>query len=204
MGAATAFLKTGRQAEAEALLEKTLKGQDRSPQIHLMIGQAHLGLNQPELGCAVISELWLTLAPAQPDGHFYLGRGLFQAGTNSRRRSRSGASPPDWILTYFPPVFAVGALLAGQRNFDEARGMARRGPSRCVRTTGPPASNWEGSPTGSTSMKRLCPTCLEATRQQPELKEASYLLANTYRSLGSAEEARKEFLRHSQFAKERA
>ena len=42
---------------------------------------------------------------------------------------------------------------------------------------------------------------LEATKQQPELKEASYLLANTYRLLGRVDDAQKEFLPYTQLQK---
>ena len=48
-------------------------------------------------------------------------------------------------------------------------------------------------------MKRL--SAVEATKQQPELKEASYLLANTYRLLGRVDDAQKEFLRYTQLQK---
>src|SRR5262245_35903308 len=198
VGAATALLKIGRQAEGEALLRKTLEGQDRSPEIHLMMGQAHLGLNQPEQAAQSFQKM-VTLAPSRPDGHFYLGGSYFKQGELSKALA-------EWRLAarldsqYFPAAFAIGALLAGQRNFDEGREWLMR--ALALRPNHG-ATRFE--------LGRLCyrqknyeealPQLLEATKQQPELKEASYLLANTYRSLGKEEEAQKEFLRYERLQK---
>jgi Flp pilus assembly protein TadD len=42
---------------------------------------------------------------------------------------------------------------------------------------------------------------LAATKLLPELSEPRYLLASTYRELGRAEEARREFQRHAELQK---
>ena len=101
---------------------------------------------------------------------------------------------------YFPALFAIGALLAGQRNFDEARQWLTR--ALALRPNHG-ATRFELGRLAYRLNKyeEALPELLEATKQQPELKEASYLLANTYRLLGRAEEAQKEFLRYNQLQK---
>ena len=42
-----------------------------------MIGQAHLGLNQPEQAAQSFQKM-VALAPTRPDAHFYLGGAYFK------------------------------------------------------------------------------------------------------------------------------
>ena len=158
-----------------------------------MIGQAHLGLNQPEKATQSFRKM-VALTPDQPGAHFYLGGAYFKQGQLSKALE-------EWRIAaqldpqYFPSVFAVGALLAGERNFDEAREWLTRA---LVLRPNHGATRFE---LGRLAYRLNKYELLEATKQQPELKEASYLLANTYRLLGRAEEARKEFLRYNQLQK---
>jgi len=141
----------------------------------------------------------VTVAPSRPDGHFYLGGSYFKQGELSRALE-------EWRIAarldpqYFPPVFAIGALLAGQRNFDEGREWLMR--ALALRPNhGPTRFELGRLSYRLNNYEEALPQLLEATKQQPEFKEASYLLANTYRSLGREEEARKEFLRYNQLQK---
>lgn len=141
----------------------------------------------------------VALAPSQPDGHFFLGGAYFKQGQLPQALD-------EWRMAarlnphYFPAVFAIGALLAGQRDFDEAREWLTR--ALALRPNhGATLFELGRLAYRLNQYKEALPQLLAATKREPELKEASYLLANTYQSLGKTEEAQKEFVRYGQLQK---
>jgi Flp pilus assembly protein TadD len=112
VGAATAFLKSGKEVEADALLAKILEGKGGTPEIHFMIDQAHLGLNQFSEAIASFAKM-VDLAPSSAEGRFYLGGAFFKQGQlpKAMEEWRSAARLDS---QYFPSVFAIGVCGPGK------------------------------------------------------------------------------------------
>ena len=79
VGAATAYLKTGRREEGEALLARVLSERGGSAEVHFMVGQAQLSLHEYAAAEQSFRRM-LDLAPGQREGRFYLGGAYLKQG----------------------------------------------------------------------------------------------------------------------------
>ena len=199
VGAATAYLKTGRREKGEALLARALSERGGSAEVHFMVGQAQLAVHEYAAAEQSFRRM-LELAPGQREGRFYLGGAYLKHG-------KEDVALAEWRKTaedepnYFPAVFAVGAVLAGKREYSEARQWLARAaaldPNHAFTRfeLGRIAHHEKKHAEAERELRA-------ATKLAPELREASYLLASTYRQLGKTEAAKREAARGARLYRE--
>jgi tetratricopeptide (TPR) repeat protein len=135
----------------------------------------------------------LDLAPGQLEGRFYLGGAYLKQGKEDAALAEWRKAAED-EPRYFPAVFAVGAVLAGRGEYSEARQWLARA------VTLDPDHAFTRFELGRIAYRERNYAEAEkelraATKLAPELREASYLLASTYRQLGKTQEAQREAAR---------
>src|SRR5688572_10563111 len=79
VGAATAYLKTGRREKGEALLARALSERGGSAEVHFMVGQAQMSLHEYAAAEQSFRRM-LELASGQREGRFYLGGAYLKQG----------------------------------------------------------------------------------------------------------------------------
>lgn len=191
VGAATAFLETGRETEGAALLEKLLGVQPDAPQTHFLVGLAHYNREKYAEAAASLLRM-LELAPDNAEGRFYLGAVYFRQGNHD-------AAIAEWRQAaahrgYFPAQFALGALLSERREYKEAtefllRAEALRPQSAVVHYELARVAYQEGRYTQALQQAS------RAVELDPKLQPASFLRANALRQMGREDEAAAEFQR---------
>ena len=77
IGAATAYVETGRTNEALPLLERVLTVSPETPQAHFLVGLAHYTREKYPEAAASLKRM-LALSPESAEGHFYLGAVYFK------------------------------------------------------------------------------------------------------------------------------
>src|SRR5262249_43428179 len=135
----------------------------------------------------------LELSPNQIEGLFYLGGAYLKQG-NEENAIEQWQKAIQTDPGSFPAIYALGAVLAGRRQYGEAREWLTRA---CILRPDHAFTRFELGRIAYHE-KRYAEAesqLREAIKLAPELREASCLLANTYRQLGKIEDARREALR---------
>ena len=192
LGAATAWLKTQRVAEATELLDRIVKQHGSVPEVQLVFGMAQFGSGDYDSAASAFERV-LAAEPANPDARFYLGAVFF-------KRKQFDAAIREWRETarsasgHFSAVFALGALEGEQGRLEEAllwleKAAELRPDNGAVHfELGKVAARGKHYPL---ALKHL----EIASKLNPQSKTVSYLMAQVLRSMGQSDRARAEFER---------
>ncbi len=201
LGAATAFIKVGRTAEATALMDRIFKESGDSPAVEVIFGMTQFGSNDYAAAAATLQNA-LAKDPSNADGRFYLGAAFFKQNRmeDAIREWRDVArSKP----TYFPAVFALGALLGERGQLGEAEEWLQK--AAAMRPDHALVHLELGKVAIAAKDYRQALGYLRAaTKLDPKSKTASYLLARTLQLSGRRDEARAEFERGQKLTEEQA
>lgn len=192
IGLATAYVKSGRGAEAQKLLAPLIASGD-SPELQLILGQALFQEGQNDDALAAFRKA-RELKPDLPMAGLYIGAALWKKKQNAEavaewRRERN-RFPSDAEAAY--TLGAALLLTGGDPKETESllRGVLAKKPARARANYQLAKLIWQ---------QRKAPEaipCLErSVKSDPNLREAHYLLARIYQSMGRKADADRMYAR---------
>lgn len=180
LGLAASYLRLQRP-EARPMLEELLRQED-TPEVQLLLGQAHLAANEFVPAEAAFRRA-VALRPETSGAHFLLGAVAW-------KRQDAPAAIAEWREERkrdpqnFEAAFALGAALAEKGETAEARTVLEM--ALVLRPRHAPALYYLGR------LRRSRALLERAVQLDPSIRPAHYLLAQIYRAQGLTAEADRE------------
>jgi tetratricopeptide (TPR) repeat protein len=192
IGLASSYRELGRLHESDELLRGLLSKNADTPEVHFLLGLAQYARGDFEQAKSSFEES-IRLAPDKGDSHFYLGAAYFKE-RNFREAIENWQTAVRLDPQYFSATFALGSLLSELGRYGEAQpyleAALRMRPNDAL--TQLEMGRWCLL---NSKLIRAAGLLEGAMRVNPKAKQASFLLAETYRKLGWKEKAAAEFAR---------
>jgi tetratricopeptide (TPR) repeat protein len=192
IGAAHAYLETGRPGKADLLLEQLVKSQPGSPQVLLLTGLSAYKREDFDRASSTLKQLTET-DPQNAEGRFWLASSMLRQGRAEEAIAEWRALIRDQP-NHFAALLALGTVLTDRAEWTGAKPLLAQACE--LRPSSAEARFEYGRALSQAKENDAALAELQAAAKlDPTSQRTSFLLANTLRSLGREEEALAEFQR---------